>query len=100
MNKKVLPVSEIERNKRVKELMSKRQERKEQVPLKLTQEEMNEVKGYMSQGLTRDQAVETVLELRRFFNKREVTNQGLNNWNRGGFINDEKYKQPIKHRKY
>ena len=26
--------------------------------------------------------------------------EGLKDWNKGGFINDEKYKQPIKHKHY
>lgn len=33
-----------------------------------------------------------------FFNYREADNN-VKNWNKGGFINDNKYKQPIKHKK-
>ena len=33
-----------------------------------------------------------------FFNYREADNN-VKNWNKGGFISDNKYKQPIKHKK-
>jgi hypothetical protein len=99
MRRNILPAKEIERNNRVKELMANRVERKQQQPEKLTRDEMYELKAYMSSGYSRNEAVKLVLESRKLLNGKEVQNDFIKNWNAGGFINDNKYKQPIKHRK-
>lgn len=98
--KQLLPASEIQRNKRVAELMKNRQQKENQQPKKLTQEEMFEVKGLMREGRTREEAIKIVLETNKLLNKKTNNNLPISNWNSGGFINDEKYKQPIKHRTY
>jgi uncharacterized protein YoaH (UPF0181 family) len=99
MKKNIISIQEIERNNRVKELMSNRVERKKQQPLKLTQEEMFEVKAFMKEGISRSEAVNLVLEKNKLLNVKTNERTHLNNWNTGGFITDTKYKQPIKHRK-
>jgi hypothetical protein len=99
MRKNTIPVKEIERNNRVKELMSKRTEIKKEQPQKLTQDEMYELKGYMSSGYSRNEAVKLILQTRKLLNTKPVEKDIINNWNAGGFISDTKYKQPIKHRK-
>lgn len=98
MKKNILPVKEIERNNRVKEVMSNKVERKKLEPEKLTQDEMYELKAYMSSGYSRNEAVKLILETRKLLNTKEVKKDFIKNWNSGGFISDDKYKQPIKHR--
>lgn len=61
--KQYLTAQEIARNKRVKELMSNRTEKKEQ-PQKLTQDEMFELKKYISSGYSRGEAVSLIFETR------------------------------------
>lgn len=97
--KQYLSAQEIARNKRVKELMDNRTEKKQQSPAKLTQDEMFELKGYMSSGYSRGEAVALILETRKLLNTKSVEKDVIKNWNTGGFISDTKYKQPIKHRK-
>ncbi len=98
MRKNILPAKEIERNNRVKEVMQNRVERKKQQPEKLTRDEMHEVKGYMNSGYSRNEAVELVLQTRKLLNGKESSNDIITNWNKGGFVNENKYKQPIKHK--
>ena len=97
--KQYLSAQEIARNKRVKELMDNRVEKKQQEPQKLTQDEMFELKAYMSSGYSRGEAVSLILETRKLLNTKSVEKDVIKNWNAGGFISDTKYKQPIKHRK-
>jgi hypothetical protein len=63
--KQYLPAQEIARNKRVKELMDNRTEKKQQSPAKLTQDEMFELKKYISSGYSRGEAVALILESRK-----------------------------------
>jgi hypothetical protein len=98
MRKTIIPVQEIQRNNRVKELMSKRvQNKQEQMPLKLTESQMEEVKRFMKEGATREEAVKAALAIDQFLMEKE---RQVQNWNKGGFVNEEKYKQPIKHNIY
>ncbi|CAB4137563.1 hypothetical protein UFOVP323_36 [uncultured Caudovirales phage] len=97
--KQYLSSTEIARNKRVKELMANRVEKKQQEPQKLTQDEMFDLKGYMSSGYSREEAVALILETRKLLNVKSVEKDVIKNWDTGGFISDTKYKQPIKHRK-
>jgi hypothetical protein len=62
--KQYLSAQEIARNKRVKELMDNRTEKKQQLPAKLTQDEMFDLKKYMSSGYSRGEAVALILETR------------------------------------
>jgi len=39
---------------------------------------------------------EKIAEIYERYPETKIT---INNWDKGGFVNDEKYKQPIKHRK-
>jgi hypothetical protein len=98
MKRIILPAEEIERNNRVKQLLNNKVERKKLEPEKLTQDEMFELKSYMKNGFSRKEAVELILQTRKLLNSKEVKKTNINNWNAGGFISDEKYKQPIKHR--
>jgi hypothetical protein len=98
MKRKILPAKEIERNNRVKQVMSNRTERKQQQPEKLTLDEFYEMKAFMSSGYSRSEAIELVIEKKKLLNSVTTKNNFINDWNNGGFINDEKYKQPIKHR--
>ena len=97
--KQYLTAQEIARNKRVKELMANKVEKKQQEPQKLTQDEMFDLKGYMSSGYSRGEAVTLILETRKLLNGKTVERDVIKNWDTGGFISDTKYKQPIKHRK-
>jgi hypothetical protein len=97
MRNTIVPVQELLRNRRVKELMSKKQSNKPAIPLKLTETQMEEVKRFMKEGATRDEAVKAVLALDQFILEKE---KQVQNWNKGGFVNEEKYKQPIKHNIY
>ncbi len=97
--KQYLTAQEIARNKRVKELMANRTEEKKQQPDKLTQDEMFDLKGYMSSGYSRGEAVALILQTRKLLNAKTFEKDIIKNWNTGGFISDTKYKQPIKHRK-
>ena len=99
MRKNILPIQEIERNNRDKQVMNNKVERKKQQPEKLTQDEMSEVKAFMNEGFSRTEAVKLVLEKNRLLNVKSNERTHLSNWNTGGFITDTKYKQPIKHRK-
>lgn len=99
MRKIILPAEEIARNNRVKQVMSNKAERKKQQPQKLTQDEMFEVKAFMREGFSRDEAVKLVLQKNKLLNVKTNDRNHLNNWNAGGFITETKYKQPIKHRK-
>ncbi len=99
MKRNIISVKEIERNNRVKQVMANRNEIKKQQPEKLTQDEMYELKAYMSSGYSRNEAVELILQTRKLLNSKTVEKDFINNWNTGGFISDTKYKQPIKHRK-
>ena len=38
--------------------------------------------------------------IKEIYEKYPEREKGLNDWSKGGFINDEKYKQPIKHKLY
>lgn len=98
MRKIILPNSEIVRNARVKQLMNNKVEKKKMQPQKLTQEQMFEVKAFMKDGLTRNEAVELVLKKEKLLNQKPAEKQFINNWNTGGFIDDNKYKQPVKHK--
>jgi len=80
MKKNIISIQEIERNNRVKELMSNRVERKKQQPLKLTQEEMFEVKAFMKEGISRSEAVNLVLEKNKLLNVKTNERTHLNNW--------------------
>jgi predicted XRE-type DNA-binding protein len=93
--KKIIPISEVQRNNRVKELMKNKLKQKEQV--ELTEEQIKEIKDFMSKGCSRQDATRLVLELS---NIGKESSNILNNWNTGGFVNEEKYKQPIKHKLY
>jgi hypothetical protein len=97
--KQYLSAQEIARNKRVKELMESRTQKKQEQPQKLTQDEMFDLKGYMSSGYSRGEAVALILETRKLLNGKTVERDVIKNWDSGGFISDTKYKQPIKHRK-
>lgn len=99
MKKTFISTKELERNARVKQLMQNRVERKEQQPLKLSQDEMNEVRAFMKEGFSRDESVKLVLEKNKLLNVKSNERSQLSNWDFGGFITDTKYKQPIKHRK-
>jgi hypothetical protein len=94
----IIPVQELIRNKRVQELMRNRKPKdKNELPAKLTELQMEEVKKYMKQGVKRDEAVRTVLALDQHSLEKE---RQISDWNKGGFVNDEKYKQPVKHKIY
>ena len=78
--KQYLSAQEIARNKRVKELMQNRTEKKQEQPQKLTQDEMFDLKGYMSSGYSRGEAVALILETRNNQNKGglfQKNNEGL-----------------------
>jgi hypothetical protein len=106
MKAQTLPVSELQRNKRVKELMEMKKQSPPKQPKEkthLTPMEMDQVRSLMSSGMSRQEAVNTVIEagelLGEYIKKKEVTlNQA--DYSKGGFVNDEKYKQPIKHKLY
>lgn len=98
MKRNIIPIREVERNARVKQLMNNKVERKKQQPEKLTQEEMFEMKAFMKDGLSRNESVELVLQKRKLLNTKNNDKESLSNWNTGGFISDDRYKQPIKHR--
>lgn len=67
--KQILPLSEIERNKRVRELMQNKISRPLTQPTKLTQQEMDEVNDLRKQGYSRDEAVKIVLETNKLLKK-------------------------------
>lgn len=93
-------MKEIERNNRVKQVMSNRTQTKKLQTEKLTQDEMFEVKAFMKDGFTRNESVELVLSKRKLLNTKEYKKDIIKDWNNGGYINDNKYKQPIKHKLY
>lgn len=39
-------------------------------------------------------------KIKLIYEKYPDPEQGLKDWNKGGFVSDEKYKQPIKHKLY
>lgn len=39
-------------------------------------------------------------KIKMIYEKYPEREPGLKDWNKGGFVNDEKYKQPTKHKKY
>lgn len=39
-------------------------------------------------------------KIKKIYEKFPEYNTELKDWNKGGFVNDDKYKQPIKHKKY
>jgi hypothetical protein len=39
-------------------------------------------------------------KIRKIYEQFPEPTREVNNWNHGGFVNEEKYKQPIKHKKY
>ena len=39
-------------------------------------------------------------KIKKIYEKFPEYNTEIKDWNNGGFVNDEKYKQPIKHKKY
>lgn len=100
MKKQILPLKEIQRNNRVKELMKNKSERKTIQPYKLTYDELDEVKAFQREGKTRNEAVELVLKKRKLLNSKEYKKELIHNWNKGGFIDDNKYKQPINRKLY
>jgi len=59
---KVIPISEIQRNKRVEELMQNRVQKKKEKPLTLTHLQMEKVFELKAQGYSREEAVKIVLE--------------------------------------
>jgi len=61
----ILPVSEIQRNNRIAELMKNKQVRTEQKPLKLTTQQMEEVNDLRKEGHTREEAINIVLKKTR-----------------------------------
>lgn len=38
-------------------------------------------------------------KIKEIYERYPEREEGLKNWDKGGFINDDKYKQPIKHKK-
>lgn len=60
--RQILPTSEIQRNKRIKELMQNKTQKPVSKPMKLTQVQMDEVNDLRKQGISRDEAVKIVLE--------------------------------------
>jgi hypothetical protein len=97
MRKNILPIQEIKRNQRVKELMEKKKNNKVH---KFNREENEQLKGYMDSGFSFKESVELVLETRRLLNQKTSERESLKDWNKGGFITETKYKQPINHRRY
>lgn len=59
---KVIPISELKRNRRVKELMQNRVEKKKEIPGRLTYPQMEKVRELKAEGYTREEAVKIVLE--------------------------------------
>lgn len=60
--RQILPTSEIQRNKRIKELMQNKTQKPVSKPMKLTQVQMDEVNDLRKQGISRDEAVKIVLQ--------------------------------------
>jgi predicted transcriptional regulator len=51
----------------------------------------------MKKKLTIKKSIEE--KIKAIYEQYPERKEGLKDWNKGGFINDEKYKQPIKHKK-
>jgi hypothetical protein len=66
---------------------------------KIIGKEMEDVLSYEKLGYSRLEATKLVLKTRELLKYKANENEILENWNKGGFINDNKYKQPIKHKK-
>jgi hypothetical protein len=50
--------------------------------------------------LTRKQKRNWIKAIKELDEKYPLKEIKVKDWNRGGFVDDEKYKQPIKHKKY
>ena len=67
--RQILSLAEIERNRRVKELMQNKSSRPLSQPMKLSQQEMDEVNDLRKQGYSRDESVKIVLETKKLLKK-------------------------------
>lgn len=65
---------------------------------KIVGDEMRDVLNYEKQGYSRQEATELVLRTRELLKTKGSTKEIIKNYNNGGFIDDNKYKQPVKHR--
>jgi len=50
--------------------------------------------------LIRKKKKDWVKVLQELDEKYPIKDNKIKDWNKGGFVDDEKYKQPIKHKKY